>query len=63
MNKLREHRAAAELAKRLTVIHTEVPCVLDQPDVLRAAIDQVRLNELFDQLAFGQLLRQRVLRV
>lgn len=61
MKKLVEHRAAAELAKQLTVIHTEVPCVLDSPDILRRDIDEPKLNELFDQLAFGQMLRQRAL--
>lgn len=61
MNKLREHRPAAELAKLLTVIHTEVPCALEEPDILRSDIDEDRLNELFDDLAFGPMLRQRAL--
>lgn len=61
MNKLREHRAAAELARMLTVIHTEVPCALEAPDIARTAADEARINELFDQLAFGPMLRQRAL--
>lgn len=60
--KLLEHRAAAELARQLTGIHTKVPSALDQPDITRAATDEARLNELFDELAFGNMLRQRVLR-
>lgn len=62
MRKLHDHREAAELAKRLTVIHTEVPCVLEGPDISRTQTDEVRLNELFDDLAFGNMLRQRALR-
>lgn len=61
MNKLVEHRAAADLAKLLTVINTEVPSTLASPDIVRADTDTTRLNELFDDLAFGQMLRQRVL--
>ena len=61
MNKLVEHRAAADLAKLLTVINCEVPSTLASPDVVRADTDTTRLNELFDDLAFGQMLRQRVL--
>ena len=62
MNKLREHRAAAELARQLTVIHTEVPCALEEPEIRRGETDEARLNELFDDLAFGPMLRQRALR-
>lgn len=61
MKKLVEHRAAAELARQLTVIHTEVPCVLEAPDIARTEIDETRLNELFDELHFGPMLRQRAL--
>ena len=61
MNKLVEHRAAADLAKLLTVINTEVPSTLASPDIVRTDTDTTRLNEMFDELAFGQMLRQRVL--
>jgi len=61
MNKLREHRAAADLAKSLTVIQTQVPSALEAPDIRRSETDIARLNEWFDQLAFGPMLRQRAL--
>ena len=61
MNKLREHQAAADLAKLLTVINTQVPSALEAPDLLRTETDEDRLNQLFDDLAFGNMLRQRIL--
>jgi 5'-3' exonuclease len=61
MNKLNEHRSAADLAKLLTVIHTRVPCALEEPDIRRTDTDEAALNELFDELAFGNMLRQRIL--
>jgi len=60
--KLADHRDAAELARKLTVIETAVESALARPDVQRNAIDQSRLNELFDELNFGGMLRQRCLR-
>ena len=60
--KLEDHWEAAELALKLTRIHTRVPSALDRPDVVRGAIDEARLNRLFDQLSFGGMLRQRCLR-
>ena len=60
--KLAEHRPAAELARRLTVIDTAVESALSAPDLLRAEVDEARLNRLFDDLAFGGMLRQRCLR-
>ena len=59
--KLTEHRDAAELARRLTVIETAVPSVLEDPDINRLALDQAAVNRLFDELSFGGMLRQRVL--
>jgi DNA polymerase I len=61
--KLLEHRAAAELARRLTVIETGVESALAAPGLLRNEVDTARLNRLFDELAFGGMLRQRCLRV
>ncbi|NNK32764.1 MAG: hypothetical protein HKP02_06540, partial [Xanthomonadales bacterium] len=60
--KLLEHREAAELARRLTVIETGVPSALASPDLTRGEVDTARLNRLFDDLAFGGMLRQRCLR-
>ncbi len=61
MNRLAEHRAAAELARSLTGIHTRVPCALDEPDIRRSDTNEEALNQLFDELAFGNMLRQRIL--
>lgn len=60
--KLTDHREAAELAKRLTVIETAVESALSSPEIRRAEVDAELLNKLFDDLAFGGMLRQRCLR-
>jgi DNA polymerase-1 len=61
--KLVDYRDAAELARKLTVIETAVESALAAPNLLRSEVDSVRLNRLFDELAFGGMLRQRCLRV
>jgi len=61
--KLAEHREAAELARKLTVIETAVESTLVSPELGRLDVDTERLNQLFDELAFGGMLRQRCLRV
>ncbi len=61
--KLVDHREAAELARRLTLIETAVESALVAPDLQRGAVDVQRLNDLFDDLAFGGMLRQRCLRL
>ncbi|HKJ18468.1 MAG TPA: 5'-3' exonuclease H3TH domain-containing protein [Xanthomonadales bacterium] len=61
MKKLNDHRDAAELARSLTGIHLQVPCALEEPDILRSDTDEAALHQLFDQLAFGNMLRQRIL--
>jgi len=61
--KLSDHREAAHLARRLTVIETAVESALAAPDLARSAVDPERLNQLFDELDFGGMLRQRCLRV
>ncbi len=59
--KLNEHRDAAELAHRLTLIETRVPSALENPDVTRSEVDEARLNRLFDEMEFGGMLRRRCL--
>ncbi|MFV1998702.1 MAG: 5'-3' exonuclease H3TH domain-containing protein, partial [Acidiferrobacterales bacterium] len=59
--KLHEHRDVAELSRRLTIIETEVPSALQNPDIARSEIDAARLNRLFDEMDFGQMLRRRCL--
>ena len=61
--KLSDHREAAELARRLTVIRTDVPSALAAPDTQRSGVDAASLNRLFDELQFGGMLRQRCLRL
>ena len=61
--KLTDHRDAAELARKLTVIETAVESALASPELGRTEVDTARLNRLFDELSFGGMLRQRCLRV
>ncbi len=61
--KLSDNRDAAELARRLTVIQTDVASTLAAPDINRNVVDSASLNRLFDELQFGGMLRQRCLRV
>ena len=60
--KLADHRDAAELARKLTVIETAVESALAAPELGRTEVDTARLNRLFDELSFGGMLRQRCLR-
>jgi 5'-3' exonuclease len=61
--KLSEHRDAAELARRLTLIECSVESALTAPDLMRSETDMARLNRLFDDLSFGGMLRQRCLQL
>jgi DNA polymerase-1 len=60
--KLTDHRDAAELARRLTLIEKRVESALASPELGRTETDTARLNRLFDDLAFFGMLRQRCLR-
>jgi 5'-3' exonuclease len=59
--KLRDNRESADIARKLTIIETAVPSALANPAISRNEIDEARLNRLFDDLAFGQMLRRRCL--
>ena len=61
--KLADHRESAELARRLTLIKTDVESALASPETARNLVDAASLNRLFDELQFGGMLRQRCLRV
>jgi len=61
--KLDDHREAAHLARRLTQIETNVESALAAPDLSRGEMDVTRLNQLFDELDFGGMLRQRCLQI
>ena len=60
--KLQQNRAAADLARKLTGIETAVASALEDPDLARGLADEAAINRLFDELAFGGMLRQRCLR-
>jgi 5'-3' exonuclease len=60
--KLADNRDAADLARKLTGGVTAVESALAAPEVRRKAVDEARLNRLFDDLDFGGMLRQRCLR-
>lgn len=59
--KLQNHQDDAILARRLTGLHNEVPSAVESHDIRRGETDEKRLNELFDQLNFGPMLRRRCL--
>lgn len=61
--KLLDNRPAAELARQLTVIETAVESALAAPSLAREQVNEQELNRLFDELAFGGMLRHRCLRV
>jgi len=61
--KLGDHQSAAELARQLTAIRTDVASALAAPDIRRNMVDAAALNRLFDELQFGGMLRQRCLRI
>lgn len=58
--KLRRHREDAYLARRLTGIVCDVEEVLADPTVERRAADSALLEDLMDEMGFGQMLRQRL---
>ena len=60
--KLQDNRDAAHLARKLTVIETAVESALASPELQREPVDTDKLNQLFDDLSFGGMLRQRCLR-
>lgn len=61
--KLRQHEAAARLARRLTGLHSEVPALADIGGLDRTAGDADALDALLDSLGFGRPLRERLHRL
>lgn len=61
--KLRQHEAAARLARRLTGLHCEVPALADIGELERRAGDSDALDALLDGLGFGRPLRERLHRL
>ncbi len=60
-NKLTDNRDLVNLSRRLTEIYLDVEAVLDSPDIQRRPVNHEALNEIFDQLNFGPMLRRRCL--
>jgi DNA polymerase I len=59
--KLRTHREAALLARRLTAIALEVPLPLQIEQLKPAKPDPARVDDLLERLRFGPFTRRRVL--
>lgn len=57
--RIREHEAAARLARRLTGIHTGADCIRPPVDLERREPDLKRLEGLLDGLGFGRQFRVR----
>ena len=57
--KFAQHIDAALLAKKLTTIVTDIP--LKNMDIKRQSLDHKRIQNLFDYLNFGPLLRRKIL--
>ena len=61
--KLRQHEAAARLARRLTGLHTDVPKLAEIGELERRRADGDALDALLDGLGFGRPLRERLHRL
>jgi len=61
--KLRAHKEAAYLARRLTGIVCDVPLEATLDDLRRRAPDGARLESFFDEHGFGNILRQQARRI
>ncbi|MEM9529537.1 MAG: 5'-3' exonuclease H3TH domain-containing protein [Pseudomonadota bacterium] len=58
--KLKRHADDARLARRLTGICCDVPLPPPPPSLKRQAVDEQAIDDLFNYLKFGRLLRERV---
>ena len=61
--RLREHRAAAFFARRLTTIACDMPIDVTAESLTRRAPDLVALGAFYDQARFGQALRKQAERL
>lgn len=62
-NKLRQHEAAARLARRLTGLDAGVPALAELDSLERSGGDGDALDALLDSLGFGRPLRERLHRL
>jgi DNA polymerase I len=60
---LRDHRERAFLARQLTTIACDVPMDVELSSLVRRAPDFAALNELYDSVGFGRLLRNQAERI
>lgn len=60
---LRDHRERAFLARQLTGIACDVPLDADLASLRRRAPDMRALNQLYDEVGFGRLLRNQAERI
>jgi 5'-3' exonuclease len=61
--KLREHREAAFLARRLTTIACDMPIVAGLADLARRPPDVAALQAFYDRQKFGAMLRRQAERL
>jgi 5'-3' exonuclease len=63
VSQLREHREAVFLARQLTAIACDMPLIADAATLQRRSPDLAALNELYDAVGFGRLLRNQAERI
>ncbi len=61
--RLREHRDAAFLARRLTVIACDMPLEVSPEELTRGRPDIAALESFYDQAKFGPMLRRQAERI
>ena len=63
VGQLRDHRAGLFLARQLTTIACDMPLAVDSRALKRRSPDLAALNELYDTVGFGRLLRNQAERI
>ena len=60
---LQEHREAAFLSRQLTGIACDMPLAAGTADLVRRVPDLAALDEFYERLGFGRLLREQARRI
>jgi DNA polymerase I len=63
VGQLRDYREVAFLARQLTAIACDAPMTSDMAGLRRKPLDMAALNQLYDTLGFGPLLRNQAQRI
>jgi DNA polymerase I len=63
ISQLREHRQSAFLARRLTEIFCDMPLAVELSQLARRAPDLTAVNDFYDEIGFGRLLRNQAERL